>query len=111
MDKLQHYRDLIKKILNQEARYKPSHGEVEPIVICDETGDHYQLLYLGWHGPRRVHSVIVHVRLRGGRFWIEYDGTEYGIARELLDAGVPKADIVLAFHPPEKRPYTDFAVA
>jgi hypothetical protein len=28
----------------------------------------------------------------------------------LLARGVPKEDIVLAFHPPYKRPYTGFAV-
>jgi hypothetical protein len=28
----------------------------------------------------------------------------------LLAAGVPKSDIVLAFHPPEIRQHTDFAV-
>jgi hypothetical protein len=29
----------------------------------------------------------------------------------LLEAGVPKEDIVLAFHEPEMRQYTEFAVA
>jgi hypothetical protein len=29
----------------------------------------------------------------------------------LLEAGVPKEDIVLAFHPPEMRALTDLAVA
>jgi hypothetical protein len=37
--------------------------------------------------------------------------TEDGIATDLLEAGVPKEDIVLAFHAPEMRPYTEFAVA
>jgi hypothetical protein len=111
MDKLERYRSLVKQILNQDAQYKPSHGDVEPMVICDEASDHYELMYLGWDPLGRVHSVIVHVRLHNGKIWIEYDGTEYGIARELTDAGVPKEDIVLAFHPPEMRPHTGFAVA
>ncbi len=42
---------------------------------------------------------------------IEEDWTEGGIATDLLEAGVPKEDIVLAFHPPKMRPYTEFAVA
>jgi hypothetical protein len=29
----------------------------------------------------------------------------------LLEAGVPKSDIVLAFHSPSKRKFTDFALA
>jgi hypothetical protein len=42
--------------------------------------------------------------------WIQHDATDVGIANELLARGVPKEDIVLAFHPPYKRPYTGFAV-
>ena len=34
-----------------------------------------------------------------------------GLATELVEAGIPKEDIVLAFHAPEMRPLTEFAVA
>jgi hypothetical protein len=37
--------------------------------------------------------------------------TEDGIANRLLEAGVPKEDIVLAFQPPEFRRHSEFAVA
>ena len=33
------------------------------------------------------------------------------IANELLEAGVLPEDIVLGFHPPQKRPLTEFVVA
>ncbi|MFP4441116.1 MAG: XisI protein [Chloroflexaceae bacterium] len=111
MDKLDQYRTIIKNILEADAHYKPSHGDIDPIIIFDEQHDHYQLMYLGWDRPRRVHAVIVHLRLHDGKIWIEYNGTAEGVAQALLDAGVPKEDIVLAFHPPEKRPFTGFAVA
>ncbi|MGI2904577.1 element excision factor XisI family protein [Tolypothrix sp. VBCCA 56010] len=42
---------------------------------------------------------------------IEEDRTENGIATDIVRAGVPKEDIVLAFHEPNMRQYTDFAVA
>jgi len=45
------------------------------------------------------------------KFWIEEDWTEDGIAADLVRAGVPKEDIVLAFHEPGRRQYTDFAAA
>jgi hypothetical protein len=51
------------------------------------------------------------VDIINGKIWIQRDGTEYGVARELVDAGVPKSQIVLGFRPPEIRPYTEFAVA
>ncbi|MFM6003160.1 MAG: element excision factor XisI family protein, partial [Sphaerospermopsis kisseleviana] len=34
-----------------------------------------------------------------------------GIATDLVRVGVPKEDIVLAFHEPKMREYTNFAVA
>jgi hypothetical protein len=51
------------------------------------------------------------VDIINGKFWIQRDGTEYGIARELVDAGVPKEQIVLAFRAPEIRKHTGYAVA
>ncbi|HBB33754.1 MAG TPA: hypothetical protein DC064_18635, partial [Cyanobacteria bacterium UBA9273] len=35
---------------------------------------------------------------------------EIGVANELVEAGVPKEDIVLTFHAPYKRKYTELAV-
>lgn len=111
MEKLMYYRAIIKRLLNEEAHYPLPTGDTEAIVIVDETHDQYQLLYLGWQPPRRVHALVLHLRLHNGKIWIEHDGTEAGIANALLAAGVPSEDIVLAFHPPEKRPLTGFAVA
>jgi hypothetical protein len=55
--------------------------------------------------------MTVYVRIRDNKFWIEEDWTEEGIATDLVRAGVAKEDIVLAFHEPKMRHYTDFAVA
>jgi hypothetical protein len=49
--------------------------------------------------------------LRDSTFLIEQDWTERGITCQLLEAGVPKEDIVLAFHDPESRQLTEFAIA
>ncbi|RMG69569.1 MAG: hypothetical protein D6722_10035 [Bacteroidetes bacterium] len=43
--------------------------------------------------------------------WVQRDATEYGVANELVDLGVPREDIVLGFQAPFNRPYTDFVVA
>jgi hypothetical protein len=43
------------------------------------------------------------------QIWIQRDGTEDGIANDLIAAGIPKRDIVIAFHPPELRAYTEYA--
>ncbi len=40
--------------------------------------------------------------IKDGKIWIQHDGTEIGVANELVEMGVPNEDIVLAYHPPYK---------
>lgn len=113
MDKLNHYRSLIKDLLRRFVELdiaQPTPGE-ETLLIADDERGHYQLISLGWTKEERVLNLRIYVRLRDGKFWIEEDWTEDGIASDLVRAGVPKEDIVLAFHEPEMRKYTDFASA
>ncbi|MEZ4527509.1 MAG: XisI protein [Desulfobacterales bacterium] len=113
MDKLSGYRDIIKKLLSKYAEMINRHSAPgkEADVVFDEERDHYMLITMGWSGQRRIRGTTVYVRLRNGKFWIEEDWLEHGITTDLLMASVPKEDIVLAFHPPEIRPMTEFAVA
>jgi hypothetical protein len=58
----------------------------------------------------RIFGCILHLDIKDEKVWIQYDGTEDGIADELVALGVPKEDIVLGFHPADRRQYTGFAV-
>jgi len=66
-------------------------------------------MLLGREGVKRVHGCLVHVDIIGGKIWIQRDGTEDGIAEELVRAGVPKEHIVLGFRSPQMRRFTEFA--
>ncbi|GIK56938.1 MAG: hypothetical protein BroJett015_26010 [Chloroflexota bacterium] len=113
MDKLNLYRDLIKRLLinyNELLNRRPLPGQ-ETELVFDEEHDNYMLVAIGWWQRRRVRRTTLFVRLRNGKIWIEEDSLEDGLAADLLREGVPKEDIVLAFHPPEMRPLTEFAVA
>jgi hypothetical protein len=68
-------------------------------------------MYSGWNGPYGIHGPVLHIDIRGEKVWIQHDGTEAGIANELVEAGIPKDRIVLAFKPPSIRPHTGFAVS
>ncbi|MGL6095659.1 MAG: XisI protein [Fimbriiglobus sp.] len=83
---------------------------VETLVIVGANGQ-FLLVRVGWHGRERLFNTVVFARVKNGQVWVEEDNTEEGIAAALLRAGVPASDIVLAFHPPELRHLTDFAVA
>ncbi|MFN8487369.1 MAG: XisI protein [Caldilineaceae bacterium] len=111
--KLEKYRVIIKEILTKYMELVNRHPKPdrERLIVFDETHDHYFLHTLGWEDINRIWNTTLFVRIRNGKFYIEIDWTEEGIATELLAAGVPKEDIVLAFHHPSMRPYTEFAVA
>lgn len=110
MDKLDNYRRMIQQIVARHAQYKPSHGRIETLPICDTDHDQYLLMDVGWDQTGRVHAVVFHLRIQEGKIWVEWDGTEYGVAQELLEAGVLKEDIVLAFYRPERRQLTELAL-
>lgn len=65
--------------------------------------DRYLLLTQGWDGYKRIHGLLAHVDIIGDKFYIQEDNTEEGIATDLLEAGVPKDKIVLAFQHPDRR--------
>ena len=111
MDTEKSDRKLIESILMEHARIPFAHGDTEIETVFDREKGRFLVMLVGWEGIRRDHGCLVHVDMIDGKFWIQRDGTEYGIARELVEAGVPKKRIVLAFRSPEMRRLTDFAVA
>ncbi len=115
MDSLENYRQIILQILQDHVTFaaeasSPS-GKYECEIIADQEANRYLLTSQGWELRRRVHSCIIHIDIVGDKIWIQHDGTEYGIADELLKAGVTKNKIVLGFKSPTLRKYTEFAAA
>ena len=45
------------------------------------------------------------------KIWIQHDGTSPGVALELVEAGVPREDIILGFRPAHVRQYTGYGTA
>jgi hypothetical protein len=110
MDTLDNYRQIIERVLTEYAQIPYAYGDIQSQTVFDRAGDHYLLMNVGWD-KRRIHGCLVHVDIIDGKFWIQRDGTEQGIATELEAAGVPKNHIVLAFRSPELRKYSEYAVS
>lgn len=111
MDSGTDIRDVVERVLTEYTRIPYAYGEIQCEAVFDRARDRYLLVTVGWHGDRRVHGSLVHIDILGDKLWIQRDGTEHGIAHELVSGGVPKEQIVLGFRPPKVRPYTGFAVA
>jgi XisI protein len=54
---------------------------------------------------------LIHVDIIDGKLWIQHDGTERGIARDLTAGGIPNDRIVLAFQHLSRRRHGDYAAA
>lgn len=111
METVARYRKIVRELIQLYASWKPSHGDIESEAVMDRQNDHYEVIRVGWDGERRIHGAPVHIDIKDGKVWIQYDGTDRPVAEALMEAGIPKEDIVLAFHPKNMRHLTGFAVA
>ena len=109
MDPLESWRDTIEHILTGVSAIPYANVSAHTMMVFDRVHDRYLLVDVGWRGAERVHGALVHVDIIEGKIWIQYDGTEHGIANDLVEAGVPREGIVLGFKPASVRPFTRFA--
>ncbi len=113
MDKTLKYKQLVKEILNRYVeidRQQPQEG-VDYFLVADDVQGHYLWTSLGWTNGKRTRYVHAYLRIKDEKIRIETDLTEQGIATDLLNEDVPKADIILAFQEPSMRKYNEFAIA
>ena len=112
MDKVEHYRQIVRDVLTEIARIPYYTPTITHETVFDTEKDRYLVMSIGWQQPTsRLHYCLVHLDIINGKIWIQRDGTDIGVAYELEAAGVPKSDIVLAFHSESVRPHTGYAVA
>src|SRR5271155_775457 len=109
MDSLTAYREAIERVLAVYTKIPYSHGDLRCEALFDREHDRYALITLGWNAGQRVHFALVHIDIVGGKVWIQKDNTEDGVASDLVQAGIPKSQIVLAFRSPEMRKHTEYA--
>jgi XisI protein len=108
MEKLNYY-DLVEKILQPYRTITVEEGtEVE--LIADRKNGHYLVMFIGWRDQVQVYGSLIHIDIKGNQIWIQRDGTQEGIAQQLVEAGVPQSDIVLGYRSPFVRQFTGFGV-
>ncbi len=113
-NKIKKYRNIIIAILKEYAATPAlslPNIEVEDQLLLDTERDHYQILAVGWENGSRVYYPIFHLDIKDGKIWVQEDASDADIVGALENKGVSKNDIVLAFHSPSKRVYTEYATA
>jgi hypothetical protein len=85
--------------------------EVSERLTIDETRDQYIWFRFGWEDKKQIQHIIIYLTIKNGKIWVEEDATDLCVVDDLLSAGIPQNDIVLGFHYPSKRVFTEFATA
>ena len=116
MDKLEYYRRTIETLLTEyyemtvKGEKDRDDAETEHRLAFDEEREQYLWFRSGWDGKQRIRHFIMYLQIKNGKIWVEEDGTNLCVVDDLLAAGISKSDIVLGFHNPYKRKFTEFAV-
>jgi XisI protein len=110
MDRLDHYRKSICKFLNKylEAWQEK---DVETQLIIDSERDHYLLFRVGWEGEKRINYPVFQFDIKNEKIWLQENNTDVEVDKELEEMGISKKEIVVGFHYPSMREYSDFATA
>jgi len=91
MERIDYYRQCIRELLTEKSAKEADNPDIECL--------------------KRVYNCFVHLDIKEGKIWIQRNMTETDIAKELVEMGVSKEDIILGLHPSYKRPYTGYGVA
>lgn len=113
MDRLEHYRKSITTLLKQyaDSMSKNPESEVEIEIVFDPENDRYLLLNVGWRGAKRVHHCLFHFDIKGEKIWLQENNTDIEVDQDLQEMGISQQEVVVGFHHPSVREYSDFATA
>ncbi|MEM7368192.1 MAG: XisI protein [Bacteroidota bacterium] len=112
MEKLKKYKKIVVQLFEEQAAIRSSRENIETQFNKDEQQNHFQLVNIGWMNRVRVYGCFLHIDIKpDGKVWLQHDGTDIEVANILVKRGIPKEDIVLAFHPERLRHHTGFAIS
>jgi XisI protein len=111
MDSLARLRNATEKVLQDWVAFLGNDEYAQLELVLDRERDRYLLIETGWQNNNRIYGTLLHIDIINDKIWIQHDGTEEGVADELVDAGVSKSQIVLAYQSLTRRQLTEFAVS
>ena len=116
MEEVKKFREIIEEVLTKHAEFyrhaNAQHSEENMVeTVFDRERNSYVLFNIAWEKHERTYYPVVHLDIINNKIWIQKDTTEEGIATDLELQGIPKDKIVLAFHSPTMRRYSEYAVA
>jgi hypothetical protein len=112
MDKVSQYQQIVIDYLREFESFGTPPNGLENQLLIDREQHHYQYIIKGWQQNRHfVYTVCLHIDIKDNKIWIWQNNTDAFVGDDLVERGVSKSDIVLAFNAPQERQYTGFATA
>jgi hypothetical protein len=113
MEKIKNYKFIVTTLVKEIASWV-NDEPIETQSILDQENGHYLLFSVGWYeNNQREYAPFLHIDVKeNGKVYLQHDGTDLKIALMLVERGIQKTDIVLAFHAPQRRQFVEgFAMA
>lgn len=111
MDKVTRYKKIASDLVQEIAAMDSQAPHHQTALVVDDEHGHYLLIKTGWFDNKRLYGPYLHLEVSDAKILVQQNGTDIHIAQELLNRGVAKEDIVLAFQMPAKRAFSGFAVS
>lgn len=103
------YSKILQDLIQEQAElHRTSDVAVE--TIFDLQRNHYLLVQVGWNKSHWIYGCLLHLDIINHKIYIQQNNTEISMAERLVELGVSKTDIVIGFHSPFKRQFTEYAI-
>jgi hypothetical protein len=99
MDKQLKYQEIIVNLLETWKGYTISNLPNLTIDIhINKENSNFIVLSYGWHEDEYIYNVLFHIQIKDDtKVWLHEDTTGIGIAKELMEAGIQKEDLIIGF--------------
>ena len=113
MERVNFYQNKIQEVLTEYLAdlRQPANKDIDFVPISDKEKNHFQIIAMGWEKDERIFNLLFHLDIIGDKIWVQEDKMEESIAEKLVEKGLSKKDIVLAYFPDYHRSYTEYAVS
>jgi hypothetical protein len=111
MDHIPVYERILLDVLEDYRSYfANSRSPCRYVLIHDPIQHQFMVVNYGWDERKFEHMTLFHFEIHDRKIWMHRNMTNCNPIEDLLDAGIPKSDIVLGDKSPTERQYTGYAL-